>query len=830
MNTRTVLAVMSVAVCAQLGRASSSDWFVDCTRPDDSGDGTTEATAFRTLQAAMSNADLQPGHTVYVLPGTYSNGVMTADSGDSISSNRVVVKEGVRLVSTKGAERTVILGAPSPEPVDGCYGNGPMAVRCVYLEKNARLEGFTLTDGHVFCTSATKPAYGCAAGGGVSSKPSGVIADCIISNCVAVRGGGGDSGSYFRCRFSGNRGTQIGAHLNGDCNAFNCTFTKATGGSYDVFISPETKATTSNVVLNCTFDRALNQNVRASATDDTKRAHIVNSILLAKPQQGNNGQATPTAWYHNCFIGDRGTATDITIDDDCTVTNLTGQADLLALLGLGEDLRPLTHGSWVVDKGRADLYAAYYPTGLDAVSNFDLARASRFQRGGLDLGAYEADETLAQVRITVPGGGLTAEGIALNTTVSLAAGESLTFTLKQAYDSATLCTGFTTNGAFVSFEDFPNGWKQTVTGGDYRSSVIVEAVYAEATTAWYVDPVKGDDRNKGYHVRCAKRNVKAAMDLASSGQTVYAAPGWYSNETMLVKASDTQTNRVVVKAGVMFKSLAGPGETFIAGATSPSPVEGCSGNGPGAIRCVVLNSGSTLSGFTLTNGHTRCTSTTSGEYGGGVSKTGSDGPYVVEDCVIRDCAAVRGGAANAVTCRRCVIEGCKASQLGATAYEGSLYNCLLTRNGEKNATITCYARPIVNCTLLADNVGTGCYYKDGTCDHDPENIRNSAFLCTGGQGADYTCCAFLKDKSNVDDANMGEGSFRVVDAADCGLDAAGHPKRRSKLRNKGMNALYDETVAGALDLSGAARIAENVIDIGAYEYQPSSLGLLLFVR
>ena len=39
-----------------------------------------------------------------------------------------------------------------------------------------------------------------------------------------------------------------------------------------------------------------------------------------------------------------------------------------------------------------------------------------------------------------------------------------------------------------------------------------------------------------------------------------------------------------------------------------------------------------------------------------------------------------------------------------------------------------------------------------------------------------------------------------------------------------------ETVAGALDLSGAARIAENVIDIGAYEYQPSSLGLLLFVR
>ena len=67
---RSLLWAVVAAVCISAG---ATEWFVDRTRPDDSGNGQSVATAKRTIQAAVSAA--AAGDVVTVLPGVYDEGV-----------------------------------------------------------------------------------------------------------------------------------------------------------------------------------------------------------------------------------------------------------------------------------------------------------------------------------------------------------------------------------------------------------------------------------------------------------------------------------------------------------------------------------------------------------------------------------------------------------------------------------------------------------------------------------------------------------------------------------------------------------------------------------
>ena len=778
-------------------RKPGKSWYVDASRTEEQGDGdgTTPETAFRTLKAAMENASLAANDVVYALPGVYSNGVMASVTGSGLTRSRAGVKAGVWLVSTEGAEKTFIVGANATNETS--YGCGAGAVRCVSLGTNSRLEGFTLIGGRVDTSSTSHDGKG---GGVHCAGASSYVVDCVLSNNVAYRGGAGHYGTWIRCRAYGNRCTQIGAVWNEHCNLYNCV-TDGNLGSYSYYAAGNPVK-----IANCTFGPNDVGSLRASGTNDNTRAHIYNSVFLTalSAVEGKAAEGSGSV-FHRCLFA-RGADKTYAYDEDCVETNLSNVADRLAFAGLGADLRPTTLASAVVDAGNDGYWDP--PARQDSLF-YDLDGNPRVQGRTIDLGAYEYDWHDGAATILASDGGLDISGASLGAN-AVAAGETLTFTITRKFDSALLCTGFTTNGVFVSFDDFANGWTWTVDGEDFNTAVAVKAVY-ERATEWFVDPVNGDDANPGYHSACPKRTLAEVMTntAVASGDVVWAAPGWYTNGVIEAKESSLmQCNRVIVPAGVTLKSTEGAESTFIVGEPSPNAItNGC---GPGAVRCVCLQSGAVLSGFTLTNAYVNCTSRTSGVNGGGVNGG------TVEDCIIRNCTAIRGGGAHGSSCRRCVFIGNSSPYIGAAANQcGLLANCLFVSNSVGSyATLNCHA--LRNCTFLPGNARVT--YLSNDEGYEPTDLYNCVVLCTVAWKNAYTKCLFSNDtKIPVD--YIGEGSAKMA-LADMGLDAMGRPlSRNSATVDLGGNeAYYAFEKAGDKDVDGNQRIYNGTIDIGCYEF------------
>lgn len=178
---------------------------------DEEGRGGTAATAFKTLAYAMDRCE--EDDTLVALPGVYSLGSMlekaewvAAEDSTPTLVARVVVKPRMKLVSAQGADETVIEGAAdgeSGEELVDSKGNGPKAVRCVFLCKGATLEGFTLRNGH----TDKAPVSGLGVndiGGGVwgYDSDSSLVSDCAIANCSGGRSGAGAYAAFRRCRVS----------------------------------------------------------------------------------------------------------------------------------------------------------------------------------------------------------------------------------------------------------------------------------------------------------------------------------------------------------------------------------------------------------------------------------------------------------------------------------------------------------------------------------------------------------------------------------------------------------------------------------------------------
>lgn len=150
-------------------------WYADASRPNDSGDGTSWATAKKTIQAAVNLAT--NGDTVVVADGVYNKGQTITPGG--LSSNRVVITRPITVRSLNGADVTIIEGY-------GVFTNR-FAVRGVYMSSGV-LDGFTLRHG----VASSLDSEGC--GGGVFMRdalPGTLVRNCVIDHCEAYYYGGG---------------------------------------------------------------------------------------------------------------------------------------------------------------------------------------------------------------------------------------------------------------------------------------------------------------------------------------------------------------------------------------------------------------------------------------------------------------------------------------------------------------------------------------------------------------------------------------------------------------------------------------------------------------
>ena len=237
------------------------------------GDGKSLETAYNTIGAALEAA--QAGWTVKVAPGVYDSEEVVDSHG---YTNRVLITKRVHLKSIGGKDVTHIVGKWAKESVSDQYtGIGSDAIRCIRMESTAYysvVEGFTIRDGACHTLDDNLSGYG---GGVVGGNTSFFVADCVVSNCTANRGGALRNITAVRTWITRNRG---GSCAGRTVNLVNCLVT----GNLDT--SPFMNA----FLLNCTIAG------NASLFSGDKNGYTMYNSIIANNEesQGLQHQYLPT--------------------------------------------------------------------------------------------------------------------------------------------------------------------------------------------------------------------------------------------------------------------------------------------------------------------------------------------------------------------------------------------------------------------------------------------------------------------------------------------------------------------------------------------------------
>ena len=434
---------------------------------------------------------------------------------------------------------------------------------------------------------------------------------------------------------------------------------------------------------------------------------------------------------------------------------------------------------------------------------------------GLKL-VYVGDDGEAQVsrfmnatRVSIAADG--ADGLAISGDIAaageyvVAPGETKTVTFNRANAGLTYVSGVTVNGTFYNLYDYPDGVSFTVNGAERTTSIIVKAVTAEPKEL-FVDRLNGSDLNCGLYTNLAFQSLAKAAAIAKTVATaknrwtVLALPGVYDNEVSNPEAAGTDTtlNRVTLSAGVTLRALGSVEETVIEGAASTDAAADTLGNGVDAVRCVSLPADALLVGFTLRNGHTAKTTSTSG---GGINGSG-----LAVGCVLtNNCSKGRGGGAFEAKFWRCAFLQNKAMEPGYATYYGKAYHCYYDTHP--------YITDTYGCTFAGMAYGRGGVHYNGlfigynTEYSNSPNFHHCYFSYTPAKGNSSTPV--------LDEACV------ITNAASLAIDGHYRPLAGSVAVDAGNNAYLETVPSGyrdALDLFGGQRVYNGTVDVGCGEF------------
>jgi len=642
---------ISATVKVQVVSVDDSTFYVNAANASPDSPYTNWATAATNIQDAVDQADGVAGCVVWVTNGVYDAG--GAVTPGNVCSNRVQITNDITVLSVNGPEYTFIVG-------EGPLGSN--AVRGVYMSAGV-LDGFTVTNGHTRIVDSDKWFDLSGSGGGVNLRNgNGIVSNCVLTgNSASWDGGGSFGGTLNNCVLTGNSAESAGGGSRGGM-LNNCALTGNSawrGGGGD-----------GGTLNNCTLTGNSAVNDGGGSYGNT----LNNCILWNNTAYGSGDNwQDPLAVSYSCTTPDPG-----------GTGNITNAPLLLSASHIHAD-------SPCVGAGH-DAYAS--GTDIDGET----------WGSPPSMGCDELDTPFS--------GNLQVSIGAAHTNVMT--GYSLSFVAKITGEVSsnrwTFGDGASVSNSYIAEHIWPASGSYDVVltafNGDHPSGVSatveVQVVSVDDST-FYVDAANASPSTPYMSWGTAATNIQDAVALANgvAGSTVRVTNGFY-NTGGAVAPGSLCMNRVLITGDITVRSVNGPEYTFIIG---EGPV------GTNAVRGVYMSAG-TLSGFTVTNGHTRTDTThyDQDDSGGGVNMYHGDG--IVSNCVLVDNSADRGGGSYFGTLTDCTHTGNLASDGGGGSYYGTLTGCTITGNSASDGGGGSYYGTLNNCTLASNSAyrGGGSYY------------------------------------------------------------------------------------------------------------------------
>jgi hypothetical protein len=786
--------------------AFSTEYYVDASRPDDSGAATNWVIAKKTIQAAVNLT--KNGDTVWVTNGVYDTGGKVTPGYSKLTpayflTNRVCITNAITVRSVNGQEVTVIKGAP------GSNGSNDVnSVRGVFMKNSSRLTGFTVTNGY---DRGSGDDYYDRGGGGIWLTTGSMVSNCTISGNSANRGGGVRlyvGGTLDNCILSGNKsvyggGAYFDENKSGSAGGtMNNCILRENYASYGGGASLNTSGTMNNCILR--GNTAKYQGGGARFFGGTMNNCTLSGNLA---DQGGGVLFYDGGLLNNCVVW--GNTALSRQNDICnyTGTNLyTCASDGIAH---GVD-GCVTNDPLFVDAPNGDFKLKTNSPCINSgynsgVTSTDLQGNLRVIGGTVDMGAYEVTSAVPVFSITTTSG---VYGSVTPANPMVFQGYERTFFINPK-------PGYHIDSLKIDGISMPVASSYTFT--NVQAAHSIAAVFAPNSNTFYVDALRPDDSGDGMNWATAKKTIQAAVDEVATGGTVWVTNGIYDIGGMV--ADGYLTNRVCITRAITVRSVNGSKVTIIKGSSGTNG--GCDTN---SVRGVLMKNGCTLMGFTITGGYTMNDGHSFFEESGG-------GIHLAENCTVSDC----------------IIRGNTADWCGAGAllwYGGTLNNCTIMENSaySHGGGAMTYEGGVLNNCIISKNYsyysGGVCCWQDGILNNCTV-FKNSAYRDAGGAYLHYggvlnnsIVWGNTTTSTGVNLYNSGTGNKVLYTCVPNGItNGVNGCTTNNPLFVDGVNSNFqlqagspcinagtNSYAPAGTDMAGNPRIINARVDMGAYEF------------